>query len=233
MSDSADVKSTDVIRAFAAAVVKFQEEARLCLVTLDSQLRQLGHWLEQDRPGFWKNEIERCIREVSEARVRLHQCRMRRMGDFRPSCIPESKAHDEAKRALEFAQSQVPVVRHWLQEVTHEASEFRGRAGRLHQCVERDLPQLLAMLKFSLEQLEEYGQLAAPAASRMSQLTASTAASETAPATGESGPAAAAVDGSPAGSTSASAAAENTENPGSSEGSSSTDTAEFTGPADS
>ena len=173
MSDSADVKSTDVIRAFAAAVVKFQEEARLCLMTLDSQLRQLGHWLEQDRPGFWKHEIERCQQEVSEARVRLHQCRMRRMGDFRPSCMQEIKAHDEAKRALEFARSQVPVVKHWLQEVTHEASEFRGRAGRLHQCVERELPQLLAMLRFSLEKLEEYGDVAAPRASRMPEPTAS------------------------------------------------------------
>ena len=174
MADSADVKSTDVIRAFAAATVKFQEEARLCLAMLDSQLRQVSQWLEQDRPGFWKHEIERCMRDVSETRVRLHQCRMRRTGDFRPSCVEEVKAHEHARQSLDYARRQVPVVRHWIQEVTHESSEFRGRAGRLQQFVERDVPQLLAMLRFSLEKLEEYGELTPPPASRMSELKSET-----------------------------------------------------------
>ena len=91
MSNSANVNSVDAIRLFAAAVMKFQEEARLCLSMMDAQLRQILFWLERDRPGFWKHEIENCMREVAEARVRLHQCRMRRMGDFRPSCIEEVK----------------------------------------------------------------------------------------------------------------------------------------------
>ena len=84
MGRSANVTSTDAIRQFAAAVLAFQEEARMCLTVLDSQLRHILFWLEQDRPQFWKREIENCSREMTEARVRLHQCRMRRLGDFRP-----------------------------------------------------------------------------------------------------------------------------------------------------
>jgi hypothetical protein len=39
MSNSANVNSIDAIRLFAAAVEKFQGEARLCLNMMDAQLR--------------------------------------------------------------------------------------------------------------------------------------------------------------------------------------------------
>ncbi len=162
MSGSANVNSTDALRRFAGAVTVFQEEARSCLQMLDGQLRQITLWLEQDRPLFWKREIEHCMREMNEARVRLHQCRMRRTGDFRPSCIEEVKAMEQAKRAMEFAQQQIPNVKRWHAEVSHEGNEFRGRASQLAQTVERDIPHLIAMLSAAAERLESYAAIPAP-----------------------------------------------------------------------
>ena len=162
MSGSANVNSVDAIRAFAAAVVKFREEARLCLTMMDAQLRQILFWLERDRPGFWKREIENCMREVAEARVRLHQCRMRKLGDFRPSCIEEVKALEKSRNDVEFAQKQVPRIKRWFGEATHEAEEYRGRAAQLTQAVERDLPRLLALLKFTVDRLEAYAAVSSP-----------------------------------------------------------------------
>ena len=156
MGRSANVTSTDAIRQFAGAVLAFQEEAKLCLTILDSQLRQILCWLEQDRPQFWKREIENCSREMTEARVRLHQCRMRRLGDFRPSCIEEVKALEQAKRDIEFAQMQVPRVKRWHAEASHEGNEYRGRAAQLVQAIERDVPRLLALLAFTVDRLEAY-----------------------------------------------------------------------------
>ena len=117
MSNSANVNSVDAIRQFAAAVAKFQEEARLCLNMMDAQLRQILFWLERDRPGFWKHEIENCMREVADARVRLHQCRMRKLGDFRPSCIEEVKDLEKSRNDVEFAQKQIPNVKRWFDEI--------------------------------------------------------------------------------------------------------------------
>lgn len=156
MGRSANVTSTDAIRQFAGAVLAFQEEAKMCLTILDSQLRQILFWLEQDRPQFWKREIENCSREMTEARVRLHQCRMRRLGDFRPSCIEEVKALEQAKRDIEFAQMQVPRVKRWHAEASHEGNEYRGRAAQLVQAIERDVPRLLALLAFTVDRLEAY-----------------------------------------------------------------------------
>lgn len=162
MSGSAHVNSTDALRRFAAAVALFQEEARSCLQVLDGQLRQMVLWLEQDRPIFWKREIEHCMREMNEARVRLHQCHMRRTGDFRPSCIEEVKALEAARRAMESAQQQIPNIRRWHIEVAHEGNEFRGRASQLAQTVERDIPHLLALLAAAAERLESYAAIPAP-----------------------------------------------------------------------
>ncbi len=133
----------------------------MCLTILDSQLRHILFWLEQDRPQFWKREIENCSREMTEARVRLHQCRMRRMGDFRPSCIEEVKALEQAKRDMEFAQMQVPRVKRWHAEAAHEGNEYRGRAAQLVQAIERDVPRLLALLAFTVDRLEAYATVTA------------------------------------------------------------------------
>lgn len=176
MSNSANVSSIDAIRLFAAAVAKFQEESRLCLTMMDSQLRQILFWLERDRPGFWKHEVENCMREVAEARVRLHQCRMRKMGDFRPSCIEEVKHLEKCENDVEFAQKQLPNVKRWFGEATHEGEEYRGRAAQLTQAVERDLPRLLALLAFTIDRLEAYAAVtspnAVPDANRMAKISA-------------------------------------------------------------
>ncbi|MEZ6123889.1 MAG: hypothetical protein R3C49_12020 [Planctomycetaceae bacterium] len=162
MSESANVKSMEAVHRFRSAVVRFQEDARLCVSALEMQLLRFIAWLEHDRPGFWKREIELCYREMGEARVRYHQCQMRKVGDFRPTCFEEKKALEKAKRDLEFAQKQVPVVKYWSGAAHHEANEYHGRSSQLTQAIERDIPHLLAMLSQIIDRLEAYQNVQIP-----------------------------------------------------------------------
>ena len=162
MAGGADVKSLESVYEFRAAVLNFQEEARLCLQALESQILKFLSWLERDRPRFWKRQIELSYRAHGEARVSYHRCRMRKMGDFKPTCFEERKAMEAAKQALEFAQKQIPVVKLWIANTCHEANEYKGRSSQLHQFVERDLPELLSILGHSIQQLEAYANVAAP-----------------------------------------------------------------------
>lgn len=173
MARGADVKSLESVHEFRAAVLNFQEEARLCLQALESQILKFLGWLERERPTFWKRQIELSYREHGEARVSFHRCRMRKMGDFKPTCFEERKAMEAAKKALEFAQKQVPVVKFWIANAHHEANEFKGRSSQLHQFIERDLPELLALLAHSIQQLEAYANVAAvgAAASQPAEMT--------------------------------------------------------------
>lgn len=174
MSGSANVTSLDAICRFAAAVIQFQADARISLTAMDSQLRQVHNWLERNRPGFWKSEIENCSHEVAECRIRLHQCRMRKLGDFRPTCYEEQKALERAQQAYEFAQSQLPTVKHWIIQTQHESNEFRGRAGQLLQILDREIPRLIALLRHSVDRLEAYAAVqtpdSTPASERFSQI---------------------------------------------------------------
>lgn len=160
MSGGADVKSLEAVHNFRVAVINFQQEARLCLQALESQILKFLGWIERDRPGFWKREIELCYRQQGEARVSYHRCRMRKIGDFKPTCFEELKAMEAAKKALEFAQKQVPVVKYWMANANHEANEYKGRSSQLNQWIERDIPQLLALLAHSIDRLEEYANVA-------------------------------------------------------------------------
>jgi len=164
MAESANVRSLDAVRYFQASVLKFQEEARLCMSALELQLLKFTAWLERDRPGFWKREIEMCYRVMGEARVSLHQCRMRRIGDFKPSCFEEKKAFEKAKKDLEFAQKQVPVVKYWIGISGHEVNEFHGRSSQMTMSIEREIPRLLALLQQVVDRLEAYGNVQVPGA---------------------------------------------------------------------
>jgi len=164
MAESANVRSIDAVKHFHAALLNFQEEARLCVSALEMQLLRFMGWLERERPGFWKREIENCYREMSEARVRLHQCKMKKIGDHKPTCFEEKKALEKAKKDLEFAQKQVPVVKHWIINAHHEANEYHGRCSQLTQIIERDIPQLLAMLHQVVDRGEAYGNVQVPGA---------------------------------------------------------------------
>ena len=151
MGQSANVRSLDSVRAFAASVVKFQEEARQSVTALEMQLQRIIGWLERDRPAFWKREIEKCYRDISEARVRLHQCQMRKHGDFKPTCYEEKKDLERAKKALEYSQKQVPVLRQWTIAAHQEANEYHGRSSQLTQVIERDIPEIMALLRHTID----------------------------------------------------------------------------------
>lgn len=172
MAGGADVKSLESVHNFRAAVLNFQEEARLCLQALESQILKFLGWLERERPGFWKRQIELCYRQHGEARVSYHRCRMRKMGDFKPTCFEERKAMEAAKQALEFAQKQVPVVKFWISNANHEANEYKGRSSQLQRYIERDVPELLALLAHSIQRLEAYANVASvgPATSQPSEV---------------------------------------------------------------
>jgi hypothetical protein len=162
MSESANISSLDAVRGFMTAVIQFQSEARTSLAAFETQLNRITFWLERERPDFWKREIEKCMREAAEARVRLHQCRMRRVGDFRPSCIEEVKDLEKNKRALAFAQKQIPIVKRWRINALHEANEFHGRSSQLVQLLEREIPQLLRVLRESIDRIETYAGVRGP-----------------------------------------------------------------------
>ncbi len=162
MSGSAQVTSIDAVASFRAALRVFQDRAAHALMSLDEQGNGALQWLEHDAPAYWRGQIRHCYDEVARTRTALETCRMRAVGDHRPACLEEQEAYRQAQRKLREAEDKLDVVRRWTQKVREELDEYRGRVMRFRECVERGLPQSLALLDRTLTTLDAYVDRPAP-----------------------------------------------------------------------
>jgi hypothetical protein len=156
MSESANVRSIEALRNFEIALVKFQDTAGRAGTNLQQQSRRMIQWLELDRPIFWKRQLELAHQQLAEARTRLTQCKMRRTGDFRPSCYDEKKALDAAKHNVEYCRRQIEVVKQWTIKARSEAEEFTGRQAQLSRMLDGEVPKMCALMQRMVAKLEQY-----------------------------------------------------------------------------
>jgi hypothetical protein len=164
VSGSAQVHSIDAIGAFGSALRIFEDQASRALVALSEQANGALQWLETDAPAYWRDQVRRCYDDVSRTRTALEICRMKKVGDHRPSCIEEVEAHRAAQRKLREAEEKIEVVKRWAQRVREEIDEYRGRVMRFQQSLEQDVPQTLALLDRTVAALDAYADRPQPAA---------------------------------------------------------------------
>lgn len=171
MADSANVRSIASLRDFEGSLVQFYDVATRAATNMQQQAQRMLQWLELDRPGFWKRQMELGHQNLAEARTRLTQCMMRRTGDFKPSCYDEKKAVEKAKRDLEYARAQTEVVKKWAVKARHEVEEFNGRQAQLMRLLEGDVPRMCALLQRLVATLERYTTITTAEAMSLAEAT--------------------------------------------------------------
>jgi len=160
----ANVLSIPALRDLKVGILKFQQEAQSGLEAAQMELHKLIEWIEQDRPTYWQSQTRRAFDQVAATRASLASCQMRTVGGHRPSCIEEKKSHAKAKLRLEHCHEQLKRVQQWAVKLQREVDEFRARMAAARRLVENSLPGTLAMLDRSIEALEAYAEVPAPAA---------------------------------------------------------------------
>ncbi len=156
MSDSARVTSVEAVQEFYAAIRVFQDAAESALLTLDQQVAKVLAWYDYDAPHYWKEQVRRSFDQVARARTAYETCRMKTVGNHRPSCYEEKEALAAAKRRVEYVREQVEVVGRWAGRLHREIDEFRAQSGRFKQFIEGDVEQTAALLGRMLASLESY-----------------------------------------------------------------------------
>jgi len=73
MSQGANVRSVDAIKAFKIALINFAEDARNALSSTDMEIRQVRNWLQRDQLTYWQSQVKRWQEKVSMARTELHR----------------------------------------------------------------------------------------------------------------------------------------------------------------
>lgn len=159
MSDPANVRSLDALRKLRVALLRFENEARRSASALVVEAQRVLNWLQLEQPQYWKRQVEIAYQQLAEARASLMKCRMRRTGDFKPTCYDEQKALQRAKKRLELTRHMVKAIKSWTIKSAHEVDEYTSRAAQLNRCLDGDIPRAVALLENLLSSLEKYADL--------------------------------------------------------------------------
>jgi hypothetical protein len=159
MSDAANIRSLDALRKLRVALLRFEDEARRSSSSLIVESQRVLNWLQLEQPQYWKRQVEIAYQQLAEARASLMKCRMRRTGDFKPTCYDEQKALERAKSRLERTRHMVTAIRKWTIKSTHEVDEYTSRAAQLNRCLDGEIPRAVALLENLLTSLDKYADL--------------------------------------------------------------------------
>jgi hypothetical protein len=156
MNQSANVTSIDAVRAFRAALVKFEENARDGVTSLELEIRRAVNWIEVDRRRYWPTQVKQASELLAQARNALERCQLKYGSEEAPSCYEQKKNYERAKRRLRYCEEQVRKVKQWTQILRHELTQFDGQMAQMTVCVDTDLPRAIAAIGNMLSALERY-----------------------------------------------------------------------------
>jgi len=156
MARTANVKSIDALRRFAAELKEYQLALLQTLENLSSEAQRGVSWVVEDRSRYWPAQARAASDLLAEARIALERCEMTLFEDERRSCAEEKKAYEKAKRRLAYSEDQVRTVRKWSRIVQDEKEDFSTRLAQLAHFLEYELPRGIAYMEKAATTLEKY-----------------------------------------------------------------------------
>lgn len=165
MPGSANVQSIAALKEFRGSLVKFAEQASLCLDEALGETQKTLQWLREDCFRYWKKTAFERHEEHVQAKLNLKRKKIfdRTLQGSPSSCIDERKALKKAEMRLELAQRKLARTRYWIQQLDRDAADFKGVIQGLRSTVDADLPKARARLDNMIQSLEAYVKLAPPA----------------------------------------------------------------------
>ncbi|NNM85085.1 MAG: hypothetical protein HKL96_04920 [Phycisphaerales bacterium] len=157
MPQGAQVESFELIKAFRAAMFKFQQQGLAALGDADSELRRTLVWLETEQDAFWCDQMRKRHEILERAKDALRQKTLFKDASGRPpSAVEEREAVQLAKARLAEAEQKLSNTRRWARALQKEIETYKGSVTRLYTSLESLLPAGAAHLDKLLVDLEAY-----------------------------------------------------------------------------
>jgi hypothetical protein len=156
---AADVRSIDALRDWHATLTGYGESLAEALAGVEMELRRAREWLDEQL-ALWRQAVRDCEDEVTRAKAELAHRKMPQWDGREPDCTVQEKNLRRARARLEHAEDQVEVCRRWVQKMPEAVDEiYNGKARRLANFLEDDLPKALAALARRVAAVEAYAGL--------------------------------------------------------------------------
>jgi len=156
MSSQATVYSVDALKQFRSSLALYGEETLAALGAVEAEVRRTIYWLEQERPGYWQQQIKRRRELVSQARAAVHRKRLQQRPDYSPPMSEEMANLRSAEASLQDAEKRLNHVRKWQPRFQHAVLEYHASIQRLKELAAGDVPNATLLLGRIVEAIEEY-----------------------------------------------------------------------------
>ena len=161
MSQHAKVRSIEAIDAFRTALLLYRDHASRILEELQTEIHRTRSWLEGDCLLRWRKLVHDRQALLEQAEAELLTARL----SNHTSVIQEKRLIvNRARLAVRQAEEGIARVQHWKR---HFATDIEARAKpalNFRQTLDSDVQQAIAWLKETVDILESYAAIPAPAA---------------------------------------------------------------------
>lgn len=181
MPQQAHVSSLDAIESFRSSLIVYLSQARPALEEVSANVMRTRNWLENEQRAHWENELRRRAKELDEAQQALFSARL---GALRRESALDQMAVHRAKRAFDEAEAKLRILRKWCREFDGRVQPLVKQIEKLQTVLIHDMAKGVAYLTETVNLLETYAEVHAPAAA-LATAPAAAAPAETAQAAGQ------------------------------------------------
>jgi hypothetical protein len=157
MPEGARIDSIETLKAFKAALWKFQEAAQRALGDAESDVNRVLMWVENEQDSYWQGQIRKAEQAVVRCKEAVRMKKVFKDATGRQqSAVDEEKALQIAQKRLAEAQGKLVLVRMWTRRLQKEIEMYKGGVQRFATSLQSELPSAAAHLESLGAKLDAY-----------------------------------------------------------------------------
>ena len=155
---TSNVRSIESLAAFHGGILKLSGDWEKVLQELRMSIQRAEQHFTQDRPRYWRHQVQIAERELTEAKDNLSQKRAAARTADRPTAMEALQRVNKAKRRLEFCRDKERLAKSVAIEMSQECDAILGPLADVSEHSEVILPTAAVELKSLIEYLRAYAE---------------------------------------------------------------------------
>ncbi len=151
-----NVRSIDSLKTFHVGLVRLAGDWDRTIQEVRLIVHRAEEYFSQDRPRYWRNQIQLAERHLNEAKDSLAQKRAAVRAEDRPAATEAAHCVQNAERRLRYCEAKVRQAKAWSIEISQVCNDVLGPLADVAQQCEVALPTAAVELQQLIEQLKAY-----------------------------------------------------------------------------
>lgn len=156
MSSQASVRSIQALKDFRVVLSLYGDDTLGALGGIEAEVRRTIHWLHNDRPYYWQDQIKRRREAVASAKAELFRRKLQKTADNSPAMSEQKEKLRRAELALQDAEHRLIMVRKWQPMFQQAVLEYKASVRRIRDLAAGDVPRAVNLLSRIIDSLESY-----------------------------------------------------------------------------